>query len=525
MVNDMVIAKYIRLSSEDFDVDSGEKEESVSVTSQRQLIENYISEHREFENVPVKEFVDDGFSGTNFDRPAFQRMMEEARQGKLSVIIVKDLSRFGRDHLGVGNYLERILPIMQIRLIAVNDGYDSASLDGMTGGMSVALHNIINAMYSRDLSSKVKSAQRTRAEKGEYIASMPTFGYIKDPADKHHLIVDEEAAAIVKLIFELVASGRMKKDIVAYLNNSKIPTPSEYKASHGIRKLASTYSGTRVWDNATINYIIRNECYIGVTVWNKSGLMRPGSRKQIKKDKSEWIRVEGTHEPIVSEELFNKANDVIVKNRKNRTDVKKPVTRKALFICPYCNHALRQTTKKKSYVCKGASCSGIEGCASLRVEASVIENAVVSLVNAMAEIVETNAAKKIAHGNTNTSMSEKDILNKLEQFEQEHLRIKSEKLKLYTDYRCERLSKSDYLSAYEKITGKDAGLNDEADRLRLKLEELQKEQNISASEADKIKEVAALKEFDKAKLLTVIDKVLVYDNEHIEIKWKCNDWN
>lgn len=523
MVNDRMIAKYIRLSSEDLEVDSGEKEESVSITSQRQLIGNYLAEHPEFENIPVKEFVDDGFSGTNFDRPAFQNMMDEARQGKLSVIIVKDLSRFGRDHLGVGNYLERILPILQIRLIAVNDGYDSAALDGMTGGMSVALHNIINAMYSRDLSSKVRSAQRTRAERGEYIASMPTFGYIKDPKDKHHLIIDEEAAEIVRLVFELVASGRRKRDITAYLNEKNIQTPAEYMAEHGIRKLSSSYTGTRVWENTTINNLIRNERYIGVTVWNKSGSQRPGSKKQIKKDKSEWIRVEGTHEPIVSVELFEKANKEIAKNCRNRVKGKEPVTRKALFICPYCNHALRQTTKKKRYVCRFATQSGIEGCASVRVDASVIENAVLHLVNVMADLVEAKEDNRKTFGGTDTVGTDRDISTRLEQIEQEHLRIKAEKLKLYTDYRSEKMSKEDYRKAYEKISDRIFLLQNEADDLNAKREILQKEQSNVVS--DEIREAASLTEFDKAKLLTVTDKVFVYDNEHIEVRWRCKDWN
>lgn len=560
MVNELAIAKYIRLSSEDLDVDGGQKEESVSVTAQRQLISAFISEHTEFNGLLVKEFVDDGFSGTNFDRPAFQRMMEEAKQGRFSIIIVKDLSRFGRDHLGVGNYLERILPILQIRLIAINDGYDSAGLDGMTGGMSVALHNIINAMYSRDLSSKVKSAQRTRAERGEYIASMPTFGYIKDPQDKHHLIIDDEAAEIVRLVFELVASGKKKGEIIAYLNSNGIKTPAEYKAEHGIRKLSASYTGIRMWDNASINYIVRNECYIGVTVWNKSGAQRPGSRKQIKKDQSEWIRVEGTHEPIVTKELFDKANAEIAKNHRNRGEVRKPVTRKPLFICPYCNHALRMTTKKKSYVCREAARSGIDGCKTVHADRQKLEDTIAELVNTMLALVDEpkggkdrksgkyqnrviiqnrmelqeNVVTLAEHGDSfmaGRSVSEngrydmEKISICLKQIEQERIRVKSEKLKIHTDYRSDRLSKDEYLSAYEKIVGRLSVLDKETDALKDMQELLEKEQTGRKEEVERLKQAACIKEFDKAKLLTVIDRVLVYDNEHIEVKWKCRDWN
>lgn len=560
MVNELAIAKYIRLSSEDMDVDGGQKEESVSVTAQRQLISAFISEHTEFNGLPVKEFVDDGFSGTNFDRPAFQRMMEEAKQGRFSIIIVKDLSRFGRDHLGVGNYLERILPILQIRLIAINDGYDSASLDGMTGGMSVALHNIINAMYSRDLSSKVKSAQRTRAERGEYIASMPTFGYIKDPQDKHHLIIDDEAAEIVRLVFELVASGKKKGDIIAYLNSNGIKTPAEYKAEHGIRKLSASYTGIRMWDNASINYIVRNECYIGVTVWNKSGAQRPGSRKQIKKDQSEWIRVEGTHEPIISKELFDKANAEIAKNHRNRGEARNPVTRKPLFICPYCNHALRMTTKKKSYVCREAARSGIDGCKTVHADRKKLEDTIAEIVNTMLDLVDEpkggkdrksgkcknrgiiqnsmelqeNVVTLAEYGESfmaGRSVSEnggydmEKISIRLKQIEQERIRMKSEKLKIHTDYRSDRLSKDEYLSAYENIVGRLSVLDKETDALKDMQELLEKEQTDRKEEVERLKQAACIKEFDKAKLLTVIDRVFVYDNEHMEVRWKCRDWN
>lgn len=517
MVNDMVIAKYIRLSSEDSDLDDSSKEESVSVTAQRQLITNYISEHSEFQGIPVKEFVDDGYSGTNFDRPAFIRMMDEAKQGKLSVIIVKDLSRFGRDHLGVGNYLERILPILQIRLIAVNDGYDSANLDGMTGGMSVALHNIINAMYSRDLSSKVKSAQRTRAEKGEYIASMPTFGYMKGSPDKHQLVVDEEAAAIVRLVFELVASGKPKGEIVSYLNENKIMTPAEYKEIHGIRKVSSSYNKIRLWNGCTINYMIRNETYLGITVWNKTGLTRVGSHSQVRKDKSQWIRVKGTHEPIVTQELFDLANAELEKNKRLRSNVRKPTTWKSLFICPYCQRGLRQTPKRKTYVCREANRSGIEECKTVRCEAKILEQAVMSMVNLMLELVDDNRARKKKENTADR------ISSRIKEIEGEQKRIKSEKLRLYTDFRSDRLTKEAYVKSYEEVSVKQSDLESELEQLKSDLDN--ETANHSKEAISNLEEVASLTEFDKAKLQMVIDRVIVYDEQHIEVVWKFEDFN
>ena len=184
------IAVYIRLSSEDNDVDGSIKAESNSVSAQRMLINEFIKKQDEFTNCPVVEYVDDGYSGTNFNRPGFQRMMEDAKAGRIKSIVIKDFSRFGRDYLEVGNYLEKILPVLDIRIISINDGFDSINSSGFTGGMSVALKNMLNAMYSRDLSRKVRSAMKTHAKNGEYMPAFPKYGYIKDPEDKHHLVID-----------------------------------------------------------------------------------------------------------------------------------------------------------------------------------------------------------------------------------------------------------------------------------------------------------------------------------------------
>ena len=186
------IAVYIRLSSEDNDVDGSIKAESNSVSAQRMLINEFIKKQDEFTNCPVVEYVDDGYSGTNFNRPGFQRMMEDAKAGRIKSIVIKDFSRFGRDYLEVGNYLEKILPVLDIRIISINDGFDSINSSGFTGGMSVALKNMLNAMYSRDLSRKVRSAMKTHAKNGEYMPAFPKYGYIKDPEDKHHLVIDPE---------------------------------------------------------------------------------------------------------------------------------------------------------------------------------------------------------------------------------------------------------------------------------------------------------------------------------------------
>ena len=203
-------AIYIRLSDEDNNVDGIVKPESNSVAAQRILIRDYMQRNNFSTPADTLEYVDDGFSGTNFQRPAFRRMMDDAKHGEIGCIIVKDFSRFGRDHLETGNYLERIFPLLGIRFISVNDQFDSEDCMGMTGGMSVALKNIINSMYSRDLSKKVKSAMGTRAVRGEYMGAFAPYGYVKNPDNVHQLIPDEEAAEVVRFVFTMAAEGKKK---------------------------------------------------------------------------------------------------------------------------------------------------------------------------------------------------------------------------------------------------------------------------------------------------------------------------
>lgn len=219
------LAFYIRLSDADEEVKEGTKDESNSITGQRKLLYAYIKKTEEFAGFEVLEYFDDGYSGTMFNnRAEFQRLIQDAELGRFECIIVKDFSRFGRDYLEVGNYLEFVFPAMGMRFISVNDNYDSDRNFGVTGGMDVAYKNLIYQLYSMDLSRKVKSARRTRNLSGEYTASFVCYGYKKDPDDKHKLIIDEEAAKVVVEIFSLIIAGYNASEVARILNERKIPT-------------------------------------------------------------------------------------------------------------------------------------------------------------------------------------------------------------------------------------------------------------------------------------------------------------
>ena len=273
-----ITAMYIRLSMEDEDVSLNRKEESNSVSSQRELLKAYIENHSELKDTKVQEYCDDGFTGTKFERPGYMKLMEDIRAEKISCIVVKDLSRLGRDYIEVGSLLEQILPLYQVRVIAVNDNYDSDNYDGSTGGMNVAFKNLIYMLYSRDLSNKICSAKHTRILNGENISGQLRYGYVKDPNDKHKIIVDPEAAEVVKLIFELTAQGKRKTEVANYLNAHGIDTPSAYKKRKGSKNFFHAVEVKSLWSTSSIRDILNDEVYLGKLIWNKTK-KRVGSKK------------------------------------------------------------------------------------------------------------------------------------------------------------------------------------------------------------------------------------------------------
>ena len=223
-----MIAAYQRISRADGDLGKDGKDKSNSIENQKELILRYISCKESLQNVPVMDFVDDGYTGSNFDRPGFQQMMDGVRNGKIDTIIVKDLSRFGRDYIGVGEYMEQIFPLLGVRLIAINDNYDSNNYKGTTLGMDVVVSNLVNTMYCRDAGKKLRTANQVKWRKGITTASAAPFGYQFDPDKKGAFIIDPPAAKIVRRIFDLAILGLGTRDIAMMLNDESVPVPSVY---------------------------------------------------------------------------------------------------------------------------------------------------------------------------------------------------------------------------------------------------------------------------------------------------------
>ena len=380
---------YCRLSNDD------ERDgESVSIENQKLLLQRYVLE-RGWNLIDV--YIDDGYSGTNFQRPGVQRLIEDAKAKKINVILVKDLSRFGRNYIEFGQYTDYLFPSIGCRFIALNNGIDTESQNGSTDVMCFL--NLFNEFYSRDTSKKVKAVKKACAENGKFMGTYPAYGYKRDPADKHHLIIDEDTAPTVRRIFSMRASGLGFRKIATMLNEEGIQPPGvlyyQRKGQSDPRRV------NHQWAETTVKAIIRNEVYIGNMVQGKTGTMSYKSRKLINKPEDEWIRVEGTHEAIVTREMW----DTVVSIDKNK--VRKRDTADGersiftgLVYCADCGFKMRNQVERftykdgtpgrySSFMCGNYARSGKTACSIHTI-----------YENALSEIVLDNireAARLVAH--------------------------------------------------------------------------------------------------------------------------------
>ena len=312
-------ALYIRLSKED-----GGKNNSNSILNQKAVLMNFISEKEEFNLYSV--YIDNGYSGTNFERPAFQKMIADMKLGRINCIIVKDLSRLGRSYLESGNYLEKVFPFYHVRFIAVNDGVDSLQTGTTEEDIMIPLKNIINDIYAKDISRKISSSIESGIRAGHYAGGVAPYGYKKVVTERHSmderysmdgrhsmderrfLEVDEEAAAVVKKIFEMRAKGDSYQQIVRRLNEKGSLSPSAYRYEKGI--IRNEKRKEIPWKRHSIENMLRDEVYLGNMVRGKTKSAHYKGQKRHRIGREDWIIIKGTHEAIISEELFWKVQNI-----------------------------------------------------------------------------------------------------------------------------------------------------------------------------------------------------------------------
>ena len=335
---------YLRLSKED-----GDNNESNSINNQRDLIKTFSREN----NIEiVREYVDDGYSGSSFIRPAFKQMINDLNEGKFNTIIVKDLSRLGRDYIESGRYIQKIFPSMGVRFISINDNYDSAKANVNDTHLIVPIKNFINDSYCRDISVKVKSFKKMKQKNGEFIGSFTPFGYKKDPNNKYKLIIDKDVSYIIEKIFDMKIEGYSSKRIADFLNSIGYVTPFKHKENRGERMYCTFLKDGGKWDTKMINRIISNKVYIGILQQGKTEKLSYKSKKGIFIDEKDWLSKENAHEGIVSRLKFSLANKMLLRDLKGTPNILS-----GLLFCKYCgSQMIRRIIRNKNgdkiyYIC------------------------------------------------------------------------------------------------------------------------------------------------------------------------------
>ena len=337
---------YARLSRDD-----GDKLESDSIINQKALIRDFLSKHPEIHAVSEK--TDDGYSGVNFDRPAFQEMMEDIRSGKINCVVVKDLSRFGRNYIEAGNYIERVFPFLGVRFIAINDNYDSLDRN-QSDSLIIPFKNLINDAYCKDISVKIRSQLEIKRKKGQFIGAFAAYGYLKDEGDHNKLVVDTYASEIVRAIFKWKIQGMSQGRIANKLNMQGVLCPMEYKLSLGMKVQTNFRVHKKaLWSSKTVTRILTNEIYTGVLVQGKVGTPNYKIKKIMPRDEADWIRVEGVIPVIIDRDMFDSVQMILAKDIRiaPEEDVVYPLS--GFVKCADCG----QNMVRKSYNAGGKSYS------------------------------------------------------------------------------------------------------------------------------------------------------------------------
>ena len=326
-------ALYIRLSKEDENEGPSE-----SVTNQKSLLDEFVKNNR----LSVYDvYIDDGYSGTNFDRPAFQRMIGDIEAGKVNMVITKDLSRLGRDYIMTGHYMERYFPEKRVRYISLLDGIDTGVES--TANDITPFRAIMNDMYAKDISRKIKSVKRDKQRKGQFIGGKPVYGYKMHPTEKNKIVVDEEAAVVVRRIFAMALDGISCRKIAAKLNEEGVPTPAAYAGL----PMPNPGPYTGLWSSERISEMLQNETYIGNMVQGRTVKISYKSRKCLKQDRENWVVVEGTHEPLVDNETFQKVR-MLVNSRRHTRSRTYDFLLKGMIFCHECGYPLAVLNRKNA---------------------------------------------------------------------------------------------------------------------------------------------------------------------------------
>lgn len=516
-------AAYIRLSRED-----GDKAESDSISNQRRLIADYVKGK---EDLTVYDtYVDDGFSGTDFNRPSFRRMINDIEGGKVNCVIVKDLSRFGRDYIDTGRYLERYFPERDVRFISVTDSIDSAK---QAYDMLLPIKNIFNEQYARDISKKIHAAVRTKQKAGEFIGAFASYGYRKAPADKNRLVVDVYAAEVVRRIFELYIRGCGKLRIAAILNEEGIVCPSEYKKINGENyRNAHRLDSTSYWTYSTVNRILQNEMYLGNMVQGrKHQQMRSRARMA---DRSEWIVVQGTHEAIIDKDTWEKTQELL-KSRTRNVDLHRNTAVFAGFLkCGNCGRALvkkayasghkgKENVSGIHYYCGTYVRSGRQYCTPHKIAHETLENIILDDLRVILQSME-NLEKLAAKGKADITTMPSGMTapdsgeNDKIAIQTELEKVRKLKKAIYEDYREELISKEEFVNYRQDYSKREELLINQLACVEKKTSGMA-EEVLDAAWLQYLLKYREPEKLDRAIAVEMLHEIKVYENHKIKITY------
>ena len=501
-------AAYCRLSRED-----GDKLESDSIVNQQRIVEDFCRARPEFRL--VASFADDGATGTNFDREQFRRMLAGIEAGEIDCVIVKDLSRFGRDYIDMGYYLERYFPEKGVRFIAVNDNVDSRN---GPYDMLLPLKNVFNTQYARDISGKVRSAFKAKQRRGEFCGAFAAYGYCKDPENKNRLVVDPVAAEVVRRVFRMAADGVGQVKIAKALNDDAVPCPSEYKRLMGMKyNNGRRLRETCYWTYSTVHKMLRSELYLGNMAANRS--VRAAMHGKAKAaDRSEWIVVEGTHEPIVSRELWDAVQAVIAKNARS-VDFEGRVALFAGFLrCGDCGRALTKTTwrGRTTYSCGSYHRYGFTACTSHYIRESDLCAIVLKDLNRV--IAQAGDLRQLAEQGQMPSAQRED--GEKRRLEAAIERLQRLKQNSYEDYRDGLLSREEFLRYRGDYDAQEAQL---ARQLAQIGERAAAETAPRQSWTEALARTGTLTELDRATLAQTVEVIRVFEGRRVEIAYRFSE--
>lgn len=510
---------YARLSNDDDD----RQDESNSIANQKLLIRQYIQSRGEFRGAHVEFCVDDGYSGTNYNRPGFRKMMEKVKNKAHAVILVKDLSRIGRDTVDTQNYIEKVFPFMQVRFIAINDGYDSDDSVTKRKDSEAKFKNLVNGIYPQICSQNVKQVLRKQAEEGKYKGGFPPYGYQFKGESRTSLFIDEEAAQIVRFIFGKRMAGETYTEIARKLNDGNIPTPAEYLRKKGFA-LYRQGDGMSLWTANILKKILSNPVYTGTVVNHKTESIVVSKKVGVNIPKENWICIPGMHEAIVSQEQFAGVQHVKKQNAQCRQGKKSQNIFKGKLKCGYCKRPLRirsdGTLKQTKGYCRTRYYKETL-CYKKGINISDIEKLVLPLVRQQAAIAD-DTVKRIKELNRGLDLSK--MKRQRERQEEKIRQYNVEKMKSYERYTSGEWTKERFLEEKEKISREIDQCREKADALR---EELDQAESRKKKEADK--NLLSFAKYTELEALSyqivqeLIENIYVYDPEHIEVIWNYRD--